>query len=69
MIPRKWVVGFALIFLTACGGESVEQIQVSVPEGVTVPQDMVYIPAGKFIMGSPKDPRTLLGKKVDQPAF
>ncbi len=69
MNPRKWVAGFALIFLTACGGESVEQIEVSVPDGVTVPEEMVYIPAGKFIMGSPKDPKTLLGKKVDHPAF
>lgn len=58
-----------LVLLSACGGNDVEQIQVTVPPGVTVPDEMVYIPAGKFVMGSPNDPKTLPGKKIDQPEF
>ncbi len=69
MIHRQWLMVLALVFLSACGADSVEQIKVTVPPGMIVPEDMVYIPAGKFIMGSPKDPKTLLGKKIDQPQY
>lgn len=40
-----------LIFLSSCDSYSVKQIEVEVPEGVVVPEEMVYIPAGEFIMG------------------
>jgi formylglycine-generating enzyme required for sulfatase activity len=40
-----------LIFLPSCDSYSVKQIEVKIPAGVVVPERMVYIPAGKFIMG------------------
>jgi formylglycine-generating enzyme required for sulfatase activity len=39
------------LFLSACDSYSVKQIPVEVPAGVIVPAEMVYIPAGEFIMG------------------
>lgn len=56
-------------FLLACDSHTVEQIEVKVPRGVTVPESMVYIPAGEFIMGHADDPKTAQGKKVSVDAF
>ena len=58
-----------IVLLSACSEPAVEQIAVTVPENVTVPPDMAYIPAGNFIMGSPKDGRTPGGKTVRLPAY
>lgn len=37
--------------LLSCSRNNVEQIEVVVPKNVSVPPDMVYIPAGEFIIG------------------
>jgi len=58
-----------MTLLAACSGSDVEQIEVKVPPGVTVPEGMVYIPAGPFIMGHPDDPKTALGKKINLPHY
>ncbi len=58
-----------LFFLSACGPPEVEQIEVVVPEGVTVPDGMVYIPEGAFTMGHADDPQTEGGNKVVTDAF
>lgn len=53
----------------ACSDHPVEQIAVTVPENVTVPPDMVYIPEGKFIMGHAEAGRTVGGGKVPLEAY
>ncbi|MFQ5673489.1 MAG: formylglycine-generating enzyme family protein [Nitrospinales bacterium] len=58
-----------IVLLSACSEPAVEQIPVHVPKNVTVPPDMVYIPAGEFIMGSPGDRRTRGGKTVRLGAY
>ncbi len=58
-----------LLFLVSCSQSDVEQINVTVPQGIKVPEGMVYIPAGEFIMGDPKDSKTRGGKKVSLPAY
>ena len=71
-IRSQWRVFMPLwlgVFPLACSDSGVEQIEVEVPAGVTVPRDMVYIPEGEFIMGHKEDPKTLLGKKVFLKAF
>ena len=52
------------VFLPSCDSYSVKQIPVVVPAGLVVPEEMVYIPAGEFIMGNAEEPRTLGGKPV-----
>jgi formylglycine-generating enzyme required for sulfatase activity len=70
MMGRGWGLFYLLIVLIlACDSNQVEQIKVEVPQGVTVPEGMVYIPAGEFIMGHADEPRTLGGIKVKMPAF
>ena len=55
----KWSALFLLgLTLLACDSHKVEQIDVEVPAGVTVPEDMVFIPSGEFIMGHPEDAKT-----------
>jgi len=59
----------SLLFIFACGKDGVEQIKVNVPEGMTVPEDMIYIPSGDFIMGHPDEPETKRGETVTLEAF
>ncbi|MZG29470.1 MAG: formylglycine-generating enzyme family protein [Nitrospinae bacterium] len=56
-----------LIFLSSCDSHSVKQISVEVPAGITVPEGMVYIPAGEFIMGEPSE--TKRGRLVQSNAY
>lgn len=58
-----------LIFLVSCDSRSVEQIAVEIPDGLVVPEEMVYIPAGEFIMGDEEDSRTRGGKPVESNAY
>ncbi|UCD11889.1 MAG: SUMF1/EgtB/PvdO family nonheme iron enzyme [Nitrospinaceae bacterium] len=67
MKPRG-VLALCLL-LVSCESHTVEQIAVTVPPGVTVPDKMVYIPAGEFIMGHPDQPRTAGGRKVATGAY
>ena len=61
---------FAFIFLfSACDSYEVVQIEVDVPAGLQVPEEMVYIPAGDFIMGHKEEPRTRMGKSVASDAY
>ena len=69
MTLRPWMV-FCLGFcLFSCGPPDVEQIAVSIPKGVVVPEDMIYIPEGGFVMGHADDPRSEGGSKVVTDAF
>lgn len=63
------IIFFLIIFCASCGKEEVAQIEVQVPQGVSVPEDMVYIPSGEFIMGRPDEPDTRMGQKVPSEAF
>jgi formylglycine-generating enzyme required for sulfatase activity len=68
----KWLLWAVLLLgglLLACDSHEVEQIQVKVPAGVTVPEGMVYIPAGGFIMGHADDPKTVGGQTVRTDAY
>jgi formylglycine-generating enzyme required for sulfatase activity len=56
-------------FFSACDSYQVEQIEVQVPNGVTVPEGMVYIPKGEFVMGHPDDSRTEGGRTVLTDAY
>ena len=60
------LVVFFLIFFIGCGKDEVEQIKVDIPEGIVVPDDMVYIPSGNFIMGHSDYPDTKKGKVINQ---
>lgn len=57
------------LFLSSCSDRVVEQIDVKIPKNVKVPEGMVYIPSGEFIMGHADDPRTEGGRKVQADAF
>ena len=63
------VVFFAGLIHLACDKHEVKQIPVEIPAGVTVPEGMVYIPAGEFIMGHADDPKTEGGKTVITDAY
>ena len=55
---RFLLVVFSLLFIFTCSKDGVDQIKVNIPEGITVPEGMVYIPVGDFIMGHPDDSET-----------
>ena len=57
------------LFLSSCSEPVVEQIDVKVPDNVSTPEGMVYIPSGEFIMGHADEPRTEGGRKVGTQAF
>jgi formylglycine-generating enzyme required for sulfatase activity len=69
----KWRLFSLLLFLSfwlsTCSENSVEQIPVQVPDGLMVPDGMVYIPEGEFTYGHAEDPKTALGKKIELKAF
>ena len=48
---KTFTVILLSFFIFACDSYEVKQIKVDVPDGVQIPQGMVYIPAGGFIMG------------------
>ena len=58
-----------LISLSSCDSRSVKQISVEVPAGTVVPDGMVYIPAGDFIMGDAEEPGTQGGKLIRTVAY
>ena len=58
-----------LIFLSSCDSRSVKQISVEFPTGIVVPDGMVYIQAGEFIMGDAEEPGTQGGKLVKSSAY
>tara|TARA_B100000686_G_C16760864_1_gene958591 strand:+ start:646 stop:1371 length:726 start_codon:yes stop_codon:yes gene_type:complete len=58
-----------LLWTLSCSDPVVEQIPVKIPDGLTIPPEMAYIPEGEFIMGDPDEPTTLGGKKVFMRAF
>jgi hypothetical protein len=66
---RFLLVVFSLLFIFTCSKDGVDQIKVNIPEGITVPEGMVYIPVGDFIMGHPDDSETEKGKVVTLEAF
>ena len=66
---RGVLLSLIWIVCLACESRQVEQIDVEVPAGVTVPEGMVYIPAGEFIMGHADDPKTVGGEKVSTGAY
>ena len=68
-MTRFLLVVFSLLFIFTCSKDKVDQIKINVPEGTNVPEGMVYIPAGDFIMGHPNDPETEKGKIVTLEAF
>lgn len=66
---RPWLLLSLCCWLFSCSDNSVDQIPVTVPPGIQVPEDMVYIPKGEFVYGHPEDPKTELGKKVPLAAY
>jgi formylglycine-generating enzyme required for sulfatase activity len=65
----RFTLSLLLIFQFSCDSYSVKQIPVVVPAGFVVPEEMVYIPAGEFIMGNAEEPRTHGGKPVKSSAY
>jgi len=66
------LITFLFLLLTSlpsCDSHSVKQISVEVPAGTVVPDGMVYIPAGEFIMGDAEEPETQGGKLVKTGAY
>ena len=66
------LITFLFLLLTSlpsCDSHSVKQISVKIPSGVVVPEEMAYIPAGKFIMGDADRPGTQGGKLVQSSYF
>jgi len=60
---------FFFFFLLSCDSYEVVQIKVEIPTGIQIPEKMIYIPAGDFIMGHEEEPRTRLGKLVSSAAY
>lgn len=69
-MSRSLGVFFCIIFFcSSCGKEEVEQIDVQIPQGVNVPENMIYIPSGEFIMGNADEATTFRGQRVLLEAF
>jgi formylglycine-generating enzyme required for sulfatase activity len=66
---KPFILFILSFFLFACDSREVVQIKVDIPAGVQVPEEMVYIPAGDFIMGHEEEPRTQLGKTISSKAY
>ena len=62
------IVFILAIFSFSCS-EEVEQIKVNVPQGIVVPENMVYIPSGEFVMGNSGGRKTKGGQKFLVEAF
>jgi len=60
---------FGFVFLASCSEPPVEQIKVTVPANIRVPEGMAYIPSGEFIMGHAEDPKTERERKISLQAF
>ena len=69
IIVKPYALFFFFFFLFSCDSYEVVQIKVEIPAGVQVPEKMVYIPRGDFIMGHAEEPRTQLGKLVSSDAY
>lgn len=69
MKRSAWVLLLLSFLLLSCDSHEVEQIPVTIPAGVSVPEGMVYIPAGGFVMGHPDDPNTEGGQTVLTDAY
>ena len=69
IIVKPYTLFFFFCFLFSCDSYEVAQIKVVIPVGVQVPEKMIYIPAGDFIMGHAEEPRTQLGKLVSSDAY
>jgi formylglycine-generating enzyme required for sulfatase activity len=65
----RFILVLLLIFLSSCDSYSVKQIPVVVPAELVVPEEMVYIPAGEFIMGNAEEPGTHRGKPITSSAY
>ena len=63
------ILPFLLTFLSSCDSHSVKQISVTVPAGTVVPEEMIYIPAGDFIMGDADNPGSQGRKSVQSSSF
>jgi formylglycine-generating enzyme required for sulfatase activity len=59
---HRFILFLLITFLYSCDSYSVKQIPVVVPEGLIVPEEMVYIPEGEFIMGHAEEVGTYGGK-------
>ena len=66
---NRFSIFFLFVFLTSCDSYSVKQIPVAIPDGLIVPEEMVYIPAGEFIMGHAEESGTYGGKPIQTNDF
>lgn len=63
---------FVILFFSilSCQSETVPELNLPVPPpGIVVPEEMLYIPEGEFVMGHPDNAKTLRGKKVYTSSF
>jgi formylglycine-generating enzyme required for sulfatase activity len=65
----RFILFLLVTFLFSCDASSVKQIPVKIPDGLIVPEEMVYIPAGEFIMGHAEEAGTHGGKPITSKAY